>query len=625
MLVYQGTKDSFVEDVNLNVIADRIHEKYQEVFHKRSNQAQINSWQNSMQYMRGVLSDSEIPNDAGVAIEYNVPATSKRIDFILSGYNKQNIGSAIIVELKQWSECEAVVEKDGIVKAYTGGALREVNHPSYQALTYAYLIENYNEAVLKENLNLYPCAFLHNYKISNNDDITSPIYDKYINNAPIFGKDDFSKLREFIKKYIKYGDNRKLLIELDNGKIKPSKMLQDTLASMLQGNQEFYMIDEQKIIYENALYYAEKVNKENKKFVHIIEGGPGTGKTVVAINLLVELTKRNLTSFYVSKNSAPRNVFKYKLKGSFSNSYIDNLFKGSGSFVDSLSNEVNCLIVDEAHRLNEKSGLFSNLGENQIKEIINASNYSIFFIDESQRVTTKDIGTINSILKYAKQLNAETKVEYLVSQFRCNGSDGYLAWLDDVLDIRTTANFEYDCFDYDFKVIDDVNELRELIVSKNTNNKARLVAGYCWDWKAEGKNNTNVYDICIGDDFKMSWNLYNTSTYAIDENSINEVGCIHTCQGLEFDYVGVIIGNDIRFEDGRIVTDFTKRAKTDQSIKGLKSMYKENPEKALKLADEIIKNTYRTLMTRGMKGCYVYCVDKGMQEYLKSRIKNSSN
>ena len=622
MIVYQGTKSSFVDDVNLNVITDKIHKRYQEVFHHCSNAAQVNSWQNSMQYMRGVLSDDEIPGDAGVAIEYNVPTTSKRIDFILSGYNEKNTGSVIIVELKQWEKCEAVPEKDGLVRTYVAGANREVDHPSYQAMTYAYLIENYNDAVTNINLELKPCAFLHNYVLDDNDPINSSIYKEYIEKAPLFGKNDFGKLREFIKKYVKYGDNKKLLIEIDNGKIRPSKMLQDTLASMIDGNKEFYMIDDQKVIYENALYYAKKANKENTKFVHIVQGGPGTGKTVVAINLLVELTKSGLTSFYVSKNSAPRNVFEYKLKNSHTKNFIDNLFKGSGSFVESKENEVNTLIVDEAHRLTEKSGLFSNLGENQIKEIINAANYSIFFIDESQKVTTKDIGSIDMIMKYADELGAQVKLDYLTSQFRCNGSDGYLAWLDDVLDIRNTANFDYDGFNYDFKVVDDPNELRKLIIEKNNiNNKSRLVAGYCWDWIKEGVNDSNTYDICIGKDFKMSWNLKNTSTYAIDDNSINEIGCIHTCQGLEFDYVGVIIGEDIRYENGHIVTDMFKRAKTDQSIKGLKGLYKTDSTKADKIADEIIKNTYRTLMTRGMKGCYVYCVDKGMQEYLKQRSK----
>ena len=211
----------------------------------------------------------------------------------------------------------------------------------------------------------------------------------------------------------------------------------------------------------------------------------------------------------------------------------------------------------------------------------------------------------------------------LKSQFRCDGSDGYLAWLDNTLEIRETANYDLDD-KYDFKVFDNPNELRKAIMEKNKiNNKSRLVAGYCWNWISDGKNKSDIYDIEIPEyDFGMSWNLGNSKTWAIDEASINEVGCIHTCQGLEFDYVGVIIGDDLRYENNHIVTDYKKRAKTDQSLKGINKIAKEDGyEEAEKIADTIIKNTYKTLMTRGMKGCYVYCTNKELEKYLKLNIK----
>lgn len=241
---------------------------------------------------------------------------------------------------------------------------------------------------------------------------------------------------------------------------------------------------------------------------------------------------------------------------------------------------------------------------------------------ESQRVTLNDIGRVSEIEEWAKIEGAKITHMELVSQFRCNGSDGYLAWLDNTLGIRATANWDMDEVDYDIRIMDSPHDMRDLIIERNhtSNNRARILAGYCWNWIKEGVNNSDVHDIVI-DDFEISWNLKNTQTFAIDENSVNEAGCIHTSQGLEFDYVGVIIGEDMRYVDGRIVTDFTKRAKTDQSMKGIKTLYKENPEKAIRVADEIIKNTYRTLMTRGMKGCYVYCVDKALAEYLRECIK----
>lgn len=621
MLVYEGVKSGFINDVNLNLIVNKIYEKYQKYFGKTS-ESQLNSWKNSMQYMRGVLDDNEIPDNAGVAIEFNIPTTSKRIDFILSGRDRNKKESVIIIELKQWEECKAVEGKDGIVSTFTGHAIREVTHPSYQAMSYANLIKDFNETVQLEDIGLYPCAFLHNYVLSEDDPICSNQYQEYIREAPMFGANDFMKLRIFIKKYILEGDDRETLYKIENGKIRPSKRLQDSLAKMLQGNKEFNMIDEQKVIYEEAIRMAIDTLSSNEKNVLVVQGGPGTGKSVLAINLLVELTNRNMTCFYVTKNAAPRAVFRDKLKGSFKMTYINNLFQGSGQFTEAESNEVDCLIVDEAHRLNAKSGMFQNLGENQIKEIINASNFSIFFIDENQKVTLKDIGSVDEIKKYAKELNAGIKIVELESQFRCNGSDGYLAWLDNVLDIRKTANFDGMDFDYDFRVVDNPNELRKLIEEKNKiNNKSRLVAGYCWDWISSGKNDSNVHDIVIPEyNFEMSWNLGNSQTWAIDPMSINEVGCIHTCQGLEFDYVGVIIGEDIRYENGKIITDYTKRAKTDQSLKGINKIAKEQgQEVANGIADKIIKNTYRTLMTRGMKGCYVYCVNENLQNYIKKK------
>ena len=362
--------------------------------------------------------------------------------------------------------------------------------------------------------------------------------------------------------------------------------------------------------------------EDGKKRVVIVQGGPGTGKTVVAINLLAQLTNEDQFCQYVSKNSAPRNVYQKKLKGEIRRSSIENMFKGSGIYTEASNGIVDTILVDEAHRLNEKSGMFQNLGENQIKEIIHAGRCSVFFIDESQRVTINDIGSVEEIEKWANYSGAEIIYMELVSQFRCNGSDGYLAWLDNVLGIRETANFDMEDIDYDIQILDSPNEVKDIIIERNhiTNNRARILAGYCWDWIQEGANDTTVHDIKIGD-FEISWNLKNTTTFAIDESSVHEAGCIHTSQGLEFDYVGVIIGEDLRYENGEIVTDFTKRARTDQSLRGIRTMHRENPEKAQAIAEEIIKNTYRTLMTRGMKGCYVYCVDKGLAEYLRRCLK----
>ncbi len=622
MLIYEGTKDNFLMSVEQDTIAVEIENNIYERMHRHTAKNEFRAWENSMEYMYKVLNDREIPSDAGIAIEYNIPQTSKRVDFLISGYGKKESANIVLIELKQWDELEAIPGRDGLVETYTGNALRQVVHPSYQAWSYAMLISDYNASVQEGMVSIRPCAYLHNYRRHDQDPLDAEQYAIYLEDAPTFTRGEVTKLREFIKKNIQTGDNKELIYKIDSGRIKPSKSLQDSIAKMLKGNREFIMLDEQKVIYEEVLNEARQSVKDEKKRVLIIKGGPGTGKSVVAINLLAQLTKEDQFCQYVSKNSAPRNVYRKKLKGSIRKSSVDNMFKSSGVYTETESNMIDTILVDEAHRLNEKSGMFHNIGENQIKEIIHSAKCSVFFIDESQRVTLQDIGRISEIKKWAEKENARVKEMELASQFRCNGSNGYLAWLDHILQIRDTANYDMEGIDYEIRIIDSPKEMQELIVDKNriSKNKARILAGYCWDWKKEGVNDTSVHDIII-DDFEISWNLKNTTTFAIDDDSINEAGCIHTSQGLEFDYVGVIIGNDMRYENGKIITDFTKRAKTDQSLKGIKKLYKENPEFAKKEADEIIKNTYRTLMTRGMKGCYVYCTDSQLSDYFKECLK----
>lgn len=619
MIVYSGMKSDFLAAVEADSIATEIEDNIYNKMHKRTAANEFRSWENSLEYMYKVLNDREIPEDSGIAIEYNIPQTSKRVDFIISGYDAKRDPNVIIVELKQWDKVEAVQGQDALVETFTGGALRKVVHPSYQAWSYKVMIEEYNSRVQECSILLHPCVYLHNYRKSNPDKLEQPQYKEYLDEAPVYGRGEVSKLREYIKKSVVYGDKKEILYEIDHGKIKPSKSLQDSIKKMIEGNQEFIMLDDQKVVYEEILLKSLQCMEDRKKRTVIVVGGPGTGKTVVAINLLAKLTQEGLFAQYTSKNSAPRNVYAKKLTG-HKKSSIQNMFKGSGSYTDIDANMIDTIICDEAHRLNEKSGLYGTDGENQVKEIINSCLCSVFFIDESQRVTLKDIGSVNEIKKWATELGSEVSEMELVSQFRCNGSDGYLAWLDDTLEIRETANNDMRDIDYDIRIMDSPNEVRDLIIERNRPaNRARILAGYCWEWIKSGKGKTDVHDIVI-DDFSMSWNLDNTQTFAIDPDSVNEIGCIHTSQGLEFDYVGVIIGDDMRFENDHVVTDFHKRARTDQSLKGIKKLYKENPQKALKEADEIIKNTYRTLMTRGMKGCYIYCTDTNLAEYLKKSI-----
>jgi len=630
MLVYQATKSDFMDDVEHDVIVDHITRAFEKRIH-RPNPKEVTSWQNSMQHMYKVLNTGDIPSSCGVAIEFGVPYTNSRIDFLLTGsaatdLDEPTYDAAVIIELKQWAVLETVDGKDDLVRTNVGKMGNVVPHPSYQAWSYARMIEDYNEAVRDEQIVLLPCAYLHNYYAQpDGDPLFDARYAESLSEAPAFCAGDVFKLRAFICRHIGRGDDGAILYRIESGRLKPSKSLQDALAGMLDGNDEFVMIDDQKVVFETALELARAARATDSKRVMIVRGGPGTGKSVVAVNLLVRLTGEEMVAQYVSKNSAPRNVYSRMLRSrNRKKAYIDNMFRGSGSYFDVPGNAFDALVVDEAHRLNERSGLYSHLGENQTRELIDAARFTVFFIDESQRVTLKDAGSVAEIRLHAERAGAQVTEMDLRSQFRCNGSDSYLEWLDDVLGIRAAEDPDFTGFNYDFRVFDNPNQLMTAVAERNAeNNKARVVAGYCWEWPTKNRGSRAAGHVSIPEyGFAHSWNLDSTTTWAIDDDSVDQIGCVHTAQGLEFDYVGVIIGDDMRFEGGHVITDRTKRAKTDASLHGLGPILTADRERGERISDEIIRNTYRVLLTRGMKGCYVYCKDAALANHLRTSISH---
>ena len=251
MIIYSDSKKAFIKDVFNNRIADRIQERYLEKLGRVSH-SEFSSWANSMMFMSNILLQSEISDDAQVAIEYQVPNTSKRVDFIIAGLDSEKKETVIIVELKQWSQVEKT-SKDGVVISFVGRGNRELTHPSYQAWTYAKLIKEYNQTVQEDNIEIHPCAYLHNYKKTYDNPILDRFYQEYLELAPAFLSDDAERLAEFIKKFIKYGDSKDILYRIDQGRIKPSKSLADSIGSMLNGNQEFIMIEEQKVVFESLM------------------------------------------------------------------------------------------------------------------------------------------------------------------------------------------------------------------------------------------------------------------------------------------------------------------------------------------------------------------------------------
>lgn len=620
MIVYNENKGLFVQDVRTGVIATKILDLVKEKGLNAGQDREFAAWQNSMQFMRNIVDDKEIDDDVQIAIEYNIPQTSKRVDFIIIGSDKSDNNNIVIVELKQWSKAEVVDDDMHFsVRTYVANDERIVCHPSYQAYSYSRFMVNYSQVVQNNDIHLVPCAYLHNYLPKYKHALSADIYKEWYTTAPFFIMDEVAQFNEFVKKYVtKKSSKGDLLYLIDYGRIKPTKSLQDALSTMVRGTPVFDLLDEQAVCFDMCVRTMLQCLKDHKKRTILIQGGPGTGKSVLAVNLLMHFITATCNAAYVTKNSAPRQAFLSLLANNQAEGIADisPLFRSPFGLAHVPINSYDCLIVDEAHRLVKK--MYGDwAGENQVKECINASLLTVFMLDEDQAVTTKDIGSVQEITKWCKELGSsiimreETK---LFSQFRCNGSDAYIQFIDNLLQRgKETLDVSLSELNYDFRVFEDACLMREALREKNAvNNKARMVAGYCYDWNV--KHHRGDVDISLPGGFQAKWNLENDRIWAINPKSFEEVGCIHTAQGLEFDYVGVLIGRDLTFdnETGRVITNKSAISRDDRSS-GIRGASDDE-------ARRLILNTYKTLLTRGQKGCFVYCEDEALRNYLKTKV-----
>jgi hypothetical protein len=488
VIAYLASKAQFLEDAH--IIEDLVRDAVKQNLGLGVGPNEYASWRNSLgNGMSHILASSEIPNDAGIAIEYQINKLKNRIDFIVSGKEVDGSESIVIIELKQWTDVE-YSELPEHVHTFVGQKKRDVVHPAYQARSYASLLEMYNEYVYETPVRVTSCAYLHN--CTELEVVNDSRYEEALRNTPVFVKGQKNEIVKLISDRIKTGDGVELLKKIDSSPTRPSLQLAEAVSKMLQGKEAFVLIDDQKTVLETIIK-ASQDGLKGKKQVVIVKGGPGTGKSVVAINALSRLMGQRLIARYVTPNAAPRAVFEVKLKSAFKGGEIKELLSGSGNFTNIEANDFDVLIIDEAHRLKLRTQ-YSKGGDNQIREVIHASKTSVFFLDEAQKVTWKDIGEQFEIEKFAKSMGAEIHYLELKSQFRCNGSDGFITWLDETLGIIDDSETSIEGINYDFKVFTDPSELYKEIRAKNLeSNKSRMLAGYCWDWIS--KKDSAAFDI----------------------------------------------------------------------------------------------------------------------------------
>ena len=616
MIIYNNTLSKFRDDVNLNLLPSILLNKLHEKGLSGGSSSEVNSWNNSLHFMKSVLEDNYFSNDCQVAIEYNIPQTSKRVDFMIMGSNGEK-DHIIIVELKQWAKVEKVDDACDHSIMSDLKSHEPTAHPSYQAYSYKCLILDYCDDTLVNKETVIPCAYLHNLGEKYRPVIEDSLYQEWTSEAPVFLQQDVLKMRNFLKQYIRLkAEDDSLLYKIEEGRLRPTKSLQDALDSMLCGNEEFHMIDEQVVAYDKIMKAIKESQNDSKKHVIIITGGPGTGKSVLAINVLARcIIDMKLNASYITKNMAPRKCYAQLLAKGNAKKMI-NLQKAIQSpwcLPGTVYNGLDVGIYDEAHRMQKKP--YRYYGNDMLEDAIKAAKVSVFFVDDDQRITVDDVYDVDKIIEYAKREGAVVHKPYeLVSQFRCDGSDGYISFLNNLLEIKQTANTTFEFNKLNVKVFDDPNQLRDELRELNKiNNKARMIAGYCYDWNV--KNGRGEWDIILPNGFKAKWNLENDDHWAVNPNSFEEVGCIHTCQGMEFDYVGVFIGKDLYYDGQHVRTNRNAISKDDKTS-GIRKSSTSDDE-----ADKLIRRTYKVLLSRGLKGCFIYCEDHELQKFLKYQLE----
>ena len=613
MLAYNKTYDDFCNDINRGQIVAAI----QEALCRDFSESEKKSFRISLASVKNALANVCIPAGAQIGLELNVPLTNKRIDFIIAGRDDQDNRNVVIVELKQWEQVKHTDMSDVVLL----GSEERV-HPSWQAFSYGTTISNFNEYVENNPINIFTCCFLHDYKTEYEGELKHDVYSEGLGKAPAFINDEWVKFANYIGSKITKAPKDNLLYELSNGRIKPSKFLIDCLADSLNGNDNIELIGQQRIAFSNIKREIENALKTNDRKVIIVQGGAGTGKSLIALHLLGELHKKGRTAFYVAKSSYIKESY-YKMLTRDIPDYkiLRTLFRGSGDFHKEAFNgnkQFDCLIVDEAHRLTEKTKVsFMYYGNNQIQEIIHASKVSVFFIDETQQIDIKDFGTIENI-KAAAAAEGATVIQddkyVLKAQFRCNGSDEYIQWVENTL-YNKPQQLMTEIMDYEIRIFDDLPTMHEAVKKKNTECKypCRMLSGDVFPWIS--MNDKSQIDIVL-DGFSAQWNK--TKAFAVDPKSIDEVGCIHTSQGMEFEYVGLIIGDDLIYRNGRVETDYTRHPEGSGEFKR-PHQRRPKPEDSM-ILDRIIRNTYKVLFTRGQKGLFLYVMDPALREYLRIEI-----
>lgn len=625
MRIYASHAKHFIEDCERNQITERMRLGFEAAHGYTPGPSEIQSWRNSLRALAMVLGRAGLV-DQGVLLEYKLPQTSKRIDCVLCGFGADGQPAALIIELKQWETCK---EADGPneVISFVNGRERELLHPSEQARRYAQYLEDSHEAFYADPqpLRAVPCAYLHNYLTVRSDPLRSGKFTDLLAASPLFTSDDVDNFVDFIRCHVGHGDGLVVLSRVEQSRYRPSKKLMEHVAAVIGSDRSYLLLDEQQVAFDSVFTALRNGVHNRTKQVVIVKGGPGTGKSVIAMNLVASLLRSSYSAHYVTGSKAFTETMR-KIIGTRG----ADLFTYSNNYMQSPPDAVDVLITDEAHRIREVSSnrftpASKKSGMSQLEELIRACRVSVFLIDDAQVVRPGEIGSAEYIRTQAQALGCAIQEYELSAQFRCNGSERFVRWVSASLGLGSVSVDDSLGSEFDFRIFRSPIELDLAIREKaSSGHSARMMAGYCWPWSDPNDDGTLLNDVVVGE-FARPWNakpdagrlakgIPKSNFWAYQSGGIDQVGCVYTAQGFEFDYAGVIFGNDLKYDSatGAWLADKTKNYDGTVKRSGADLV-------------RLLQNTYRVLLSRGIKGCYVCFLDVETEAHFRSRLGASES
>ncbi|GAA0977732.1 DUF2075 domain-containing protein [Acrocarpospora macrocephala] len=579
--------------------------------------AEVRSWQRSLPALARDLADAGL-DKVEMLVEYKLPLTSRRADVVLAGVHpRTGADSYVVVELKQWSRAEPseLGEHLVIVEGVPGG---EKLNPAEQVRRYCEYMRDFLGVFKDRPDALHGAAYLHNAMDLDIDGLADQVRDEH---SRLFTKQRRGDFLRYLAERLSGKSGADAADRLLHSAVAPSKQLMTYAAKEIRDREQFTLLDEQQVAFELVTRAVTRARRSDTKQVVVVTGGPGSGKSVIALSLLGESHRQGRTALYATgSQSFTQTLRRYPGRGS---TRIKNLFTYFNSFIDAEPNNLEVLICDEAHRIRETSTnrftpAAKRNGRSQLDELLAAARVPVFLLDQHQVVRPGEVGTVERIETVARAKGYDVHRVSLDEQFRCGGSRKYEQWVLRLLGLADGGPEIWDGDDdFEVRLAGSPHELEAALRAKP--GTARMTAGYCWPWSNPRSDDTLVDDVTIGD-WARPWNVKKdravgdappSMLWASDPGGFGQVGCVYTAQGFEYDWNGVILGPDLTIRDGRLAT--VREANRDPAFKSRRSV----PDTEF---DQLVRNVYKVLLTRGMRGTLLYAVDPDLQNHLATII-----